>query len=170
MLDLGYLFEWWKAGRLRDETTGLCGLAEAFLVEVRIRVRVGSWARHCVLFELILFFFLTFLALVVDYHGLLLLQLLALLRGCHILPVAGTRLLLISLKRLLDGPMLYAVQSLFLVGVGSVECEAPFSGCFGLLPLLAEVSEQALHLFEVGRLLAKWVNDPREKMVGILCF
>lgn len=106
-----------------------------------------------------------------DYHGLLLLpQLLALLRRCHTVLVADTRLFLISLKRLLVGPMLYAVQPLFLIGVGSVKGETSLSGCFGLLSLLAEIGRQALHLFEVGILLANRVGYPREEMIRILCF
>lgn len=66
--------------------------------------------------------------------------------------------------------MLNAVQPVFLIGVGGVKSETSLSGCFGLLPLLAEIGGQALHLFEVGRLLANWVSYPREEMVGILCF
>ena len=95
---------------------------------------------------------------------------LALLRRGDVIAVADSRLLLVGLKRLLVSPMFDAVQPLFLVGVGRVEGETSLSRCFSLLPLLAEIGGQALYFFEVGRLLAKWMGNPREEMVGVVCF
>lgn len=79
-------------------------------------------------------------------------------------------MLLIGLKGLLEVPMFNAVQPLLLICVGRVEGETSLSRCLGLLPFFAEIGGQALHFLKVGRLLANWVNNPREEMIGIFIF
>lgn len=167
-LNFECLFELRKTSGLWDEACLCWLLAEAFLIEVGVWVRIWPWARYCIFVEFIFRTGLTLFAFMMDQYSLFL-KLLALLRRRDIITVTDSGLILIGLKGLLIVPMFNAVQSLVLVGDGSIEGETSLSCCLGLLSLFVEIGRQALHFLEVGRLLANWMDYPRKEMVGILC-